>query len=797
MDAQFQLGLELTNLLNPLTSTLSALGSLALVKAIKKAGSDALTEIELASFLGRNRIDSSIEFHFRQVVSRSEQKALSRYLDIIIDSGAGPTVQNALRNPELLSMIIQISMLCSVHESTTLAQAIIEAIEANLKHLRADLGKVPDYPSLCGTLRVCKQETADFQWGSLFDAVEQRIDSTLLNDGPNKRRKNNIRSRGNNRTIGSNSYCIRDRTLPFPVLQVLLLSLHTLQHFPDERILVVHCTSGISTIIVWCYHVLGLNVKLMFQGHDIYFGEDNPNVIVRESTSRESHASILHPNSQREPLFNLTSREGDPFIGPELRKKARGYGFEIIKQLGVCGKRLDDYSLWVRHQSLRILQLRTKHNSHLNPGNTDPNEGHGWIKWSNPEVYNMTEERLHFAYTFLFNLGQNDGKGDKADEIWKTPAKKHLPDLAILVLLLLSLTRVEPEDLESCNDFSLSTQVQQQLKARPYIQFIVDGTLQKVFLGLMESFDILSHFIHGPNFVEELNHRSVLESTCGWSLYFDSINYVDPVDVSRSTLRIVRGVPLRDGVRKTQIVDGPTDLRFSPSDFVILKNEWKRCVEFFPGVSLASRGTAFVGQSQHDAFQVTQSFTWHYQRDKPRQHLLGFREMLEISLQFSQFLPCQCERSSFNLADVAAKYIHNRDLDKCRPCSKDNDILRNLYCIEGSHVKTFSDQENLPKLLENNELLNECVFSAHNGSKRQPWSEAWLFHVSRNPAARWMELCDLYPRAFDACNKKPRLLLRGPETCFQCAFEAVVPQNDRWFVATSAKDGNLVTWVLL
>ncbi len=173
MDSQFQLGLELTDVLNPLTSAISAFGSLALIKAIKSGGSDALTELELASFLGRNRIDPTMELGFRHVVGTSAQTILSRYLDIVIDSGAGPTVQNALQNPELLSMVIQLSLLCFVHEIDTLALAIVDAIERNLKELRADLGKIPHYPSLCGTLRVCKQDTSSFQWHQFYIAVEK------------------------------------------------------------------------------------------------------------------------------------------------------------------------------------------------------------------------------------------------------------------------------------------------------------------------------------------------------------------------------------------------------------------------------------------------------------------------------------------------------------------------------------------------------------------------------------------------------------------------------------------------
>lgn len=106
LPAQFQLGLELTNVLNPIGQTVSALSSLALVDAIKKSGSDVITEMRLASLIGRHRIDPIIEFHFREAVAKADQSFISRYMDIILESGAGPTVQEALKNPALFSMVI-------------------------------------------------------------------------------------------------------------------------------------------------------------------------------------------------------------------------------------------------------------------------------------------------------------------------------------------------------------------------------------------------------------------------------------------------------------------------------------------------------------------------------------------------------------------------------------------------------------------------------------------------------------------------------------------------------------------
>jgi len=552
MDSQFQLGLELTNVLNPSTSAISGFGSLALIKAVKSGGSDALTELELASFLGRNRIDPSMELGFRHVVGTSAQTILSRYLDIVIDSGAGPTVQNALQNPELLSMVIQLSLLCFVHEIDTLALAIVDAIERKFKELRADLGKIPHYPSLCGTLRVCKQDTSSFQWHQFYIAVEKRIESNLADDRSRKRRRRNARSQENFRFVSLKRPSIANRILPFPVLQILLLCLHSLQHFPDERILNIECTSGISTAIVWCYYVLGLNVRLLLRGHEINFGEPPANIIIRESISKESCASLLHPNSQHEPLFSLASGEGDPMAGPELRRKARGFGLEIIKQLGVDRKRLKSYCRWVMHRSLDLSQMHVEMNGQDLPRKSDSEHQRCSAKWLSAESYGFTEERIIRAGTFLFDLEPIEEKSVQEDDVCLNPPFKHLLDLWILVVLLLSLARVQAEDLDHCSDLPLSTQVQQQLKNDdPSVQLLAHGNFEMFAFGLIESFDILSRFLQGPLFSGGMNERTVLVSACGWSLYFNSINDVDPAEVFVSTLRIVRGLPSRDGLRKT------------------------------------------------------------------------------------------------------------------------------------------------------------------------------------------------------------------------------------------------------
>ena len=47
LPAQFQLGLGLTNIVNPISQAVSAVGSLALMDAIRRSGSDIITEMRL------------------------------------------------------------------------------------------------------------------------------------------------------------------------------------------------------------------------------------------------------------------------------------------------------------------------------------------------------------------------------------------------------------------------------------------------------------------------------------------------------------------------------------------------------------------------------------------------------------------------------------------------------------------------------------------------------------------------------------------------------------------------------
>lgn len=249
LPAQFQLGLELTNIVNPISQAVSGVGSLALVDAIRKSGSDTITEMKLASFIGRHLIDPVMKLHFREAVAKSDQSVISRYLDIILESGCGPTVQEAIKNPALFSMVIQLSALAFAHEDESLAGAIVEAMENIVQESGVDKAIVPYYVDLLGTVRACQRQTAGFRWASVYEAVEHKIQQTFTKEWlprlntSGKRRKLDPLSITDASGVGA-------RCIPFPVLQALLMWLHSLQKLPEHRLLHLKCDRGVSTIVV-------------------------------------------------------------------------------------------------------------------------------------------------------------------------------------------------------------------------------------------------------------------------------------------------------------------------------------------------------------------------------------------------------------------------------------------------------------------------------------------------------------------------------------------------------------------
>ena len=746
MDAQFQLGFELTNVLNPASQAISAIGSIALMDAVRKAGSDVLTEIKLASLLGRFRIDSILETHFRQVVIKSERTLISRYLEIFLESGAGPTIQNALKDIALFSMIIQMSLLCSVHEHQPLANAMVKAIEQNVKDFKGDPKAIPDFALLLGTMRVIQRETVAFQWSALFDSVERTIQDTFSNASLRpeplaKRRKHNKAS-----LLNVDRHSIKDRRLTFPVLQALLLALESLQHFFEERQIHIECGTGITTLVVWCFHVLGLSVKVSLEDHEIIFGNKPFNVSIKEIIAMKSSVSLIVPLSHDQPLFTLESKEGDPKIGLELRAKLLNFGQAALKEADVRPRDMARAYHTVIAGALLALnrecscsrsrdsrrELLETHEAHCN--STSRRFPH--------------KRRIIAAARKLFGLHEIDE--NLLEEIKGTqPSPKVRKAYVQLVPLLLSLSRIHHQDLEQCADVPFS------IKA--YLQSFNCETSHSrmdslAFPDITESFGILAHYLLGQRYSDSFIEQGLLVSDCGWSLFFDAIDATDPSDVSICNLRILAGAPSiedasKDRVVKDRILDGPTELSFSYSNPSVLQG-YNSSVKFFPGVSTARRGDSLVGFSDNDAFLATQSFTWKFRGTEAKVHILGFREMLDLCNDFIWLPPCACD-------DKTAKWRSH--------------LSGKLFITKGSDVL-----EETPSYIWKHESWNSeyavSLFPSM-GDHESSDKATWMFHVTGNPAARWLQMDDMVRNPLFWKGKERHTFIRGHETCVPCASE--------------------------
>ena len=748
MNAQFQLGFELTNILNPATQAISAISSIAIVDAVRKAGSDVLTEVKLASFLGKNRIDSILEAHFRQAVAKTERNLISRYIEIVLESGAGPTVQNALKDTALLSMVVQMSLLCSVHEHQPFANAMVEAIERIVRDFKGNPEAIPDYPSLLGTMRVIQRETTAFQWSALFDSVERTIRDRLSNADPHPKPQAKKRKLNKPSSLNLERESVKNRGLSFPILQTLLLALESLQHFPNERHIFIECGTGIPTLVVWCFHVLGLSVKVCIEDREIIFGDGPFNVLIKEIFTKRSSVSLIIPFSQDEPLFTLSSSERDPKFGPELRAKILGFGLAALKEVDVrpCDMTSACYSVIAGALSISNKLCSCRKSSNL----PDIHEAH--CKRT-PRKFPGKSRILETA-RMLFGLHKVDEAMSMRERFTLDKVSKKQKACAQLVPLLLSLSRVQHQDLEQGAYVPFSIKV---FRTRLNSETNYPGILRMKFPNITESFEVLAHYLLGQRYSDSFIEQALLVSECGWSIFFDAIDATDPSDVSICNLRMLAGVPSvedssKKRVVKDRVLDGPTELYFSHSDSTILKATGlsnTSSVNFFPGVSTAKRGNSLIGFRDNDAFLATQSFTWMFKGTETRTHILGFREMLELCEDSTWLSPCACDDKTTGLGSLKAGQV---------------------FTIKGSDVIKIPPNE----VKDHDGWNSECAYcffpNAGEGTKGD--DATWMFHVTRNPAARWLQMDDMLRNTFFWENTHPQLFIRDNETCMLCACKA-------------------------
>lgn len=306
-------------------------------------------------------------------------------------------------------------------------------------------------------------------------------------------------------------------------------------------------------------------------------------------------------------------------------------------------------------------------------------------------------------------------------------------------------------------------------------------------IPLSSTFEILSSLLLGHLYSKEYVKSAVLVSAWGWSIFFDSIDAIDPLDVSVDSMRVVCGVPTRQGRRKSRIIDGPTDCRR-----VILEEDIRpyenRRVRISPNVSTANRGLTWIG-ARGDAFQVTQTYSSTESTSdrssigKRQTHKLSFREMQELCLQIRRLPSCQCDTVT---PDIVA---WSRERRFAPPCEQQSRVPHDAV-VETSDGRKICWVTVWPKPRLNpvqtpfQLFIKSLIYEDHSAEDADHGSPvftrgsslSWVFHVSQNPDARWLQLKDMCSSVY-----KPRFdrFIRGRGTCFECATDACAPVGSK------------------
>lgn len=532
--------------------------------------------------------------------------------------------------------------------------------------------------------------------------------------------------------------------------------LQSLQDLPEHRLLYLRCNSGITTAVIWCHNILGLNVTVNFQGTEVPFGDGKANIHIEESDAEHAGAILMDPIDPHQPLFELANEENNPTVSYELREEALGFGHKVLRDAGLADDDVKYCTCWIIARSISMCHqfLNSSLSEHEASGTSVSSELLEWARTFHQTKY-PRKDRLLQAGQFLFAPVHIDMKfiGDLVCK----PLKKGLGskvNWSTMVAVLVSFARIHESDLEHCQHMPLSLREYQRIhKTEHCINFLELRSKTGLFAAyemdldfdVINSFELLGRLMLGHRYTKQYIQPAVLLSAWGWSVFFSSIDAVDPADVSVTTVRVLRGVPSRRNRRKARIIDGPTEIQMSFSIGETLIKEPQ--VVYFPGVSTAQADRISVGQSS-DAFQFTRTFKWKSMGVSEKTHKLGFREMQELCTKANSLRPCQHEDDTQRYAT----WIDDR-LGLVQSLAMRQRSIPTQLSIKWprlSHRQYETEGE-------------ERVFGTDNTQHKHLW-----FHVTNDPAARWLQLDDLY----NSCAAGEFwTFVRGPETCLKCATE--------------------------
>ena len=533
-----------------------------------------MVEEDLAAIFSRGKIVPSLENHFRDVVKVTSFTPLHAGSEIVLDGGPGATVCRALKDRHYMSAIIQLSFLGFIHETTGLAESLVDSMQK-----RYDLGvsgatPAPDYDGILATLLACTSQTSQSPWEMLVSLVEYRFPKSARWFSLPKRPLKHLSPK---LLLGAMDY------------------LYLVQSLPEDRIMMIENQMGLVPIVMWAHCILGLTVWVQSSPDgDVTFGNSqNPQVVIRWSDDweldRAGFGNIHLPNpaihlldGNMEVVLTIGTEDGKRVrLEGEDRLRLRGYGTTCLRRLFNTRSMLSDddplYAVMAQYAiAFAIVGSRVMWYEpfvYVDPQMADI-----------PEQWRMKTElwRIMASSELLFQ-----GLRIKKNEINQyvkrlqgvpkrlralpTSLKTHLEgystvdarnlkdfclgQVELLALWLLSFAQVI--DLESCSDMQLIYDPS-QMDPTPFTAWKGIGmiaiepelwltTIVQLMMGDTESMSLLGGL---EPFL--ISHR-------GWSVFLNRIGDNDPGKASGQLISIKRGVPTstRTNERKHHISDAP------------------------------------------------------------------------------------------------------------------------------------------------------------------------------------------------------------------------------------------------
>ncbi|MCJ1326683.1 hypothetical protein MMC10_003348 [Thelotrema lepadinum] len=757
----FQSSIELTRVAGPIANTIHSICSFEIATALQRSGSDATTEAILTSLLGYRLNDAIIE-PFASAVGESKRDRISIYLDILLHSGAGPSVYTALhadRRP-MLAMLIQVSLLSFSCEAQGLAFKISKAaesiLEEDVKHKYAgpDFGTAPVYATLMRTIIAIRQQTGSFRWNDHYTAVESKLRAGIMvRNGKSKRVKADLSEFLKSRSI-------LERGLSYPILKALLRSIWTIQHWPEQCQLQLRCSTGIATVVVWCHYVLGIDLAVRFRKCEIRFGNAEPKLIIREVRKAEERAVLLNKQDPKEEFFTITPTDSDPPIESERRFAARGFMRNLLLKYVedndaiIFGRWLISKALCIHTANFEAAKRRSPQHEVPLPTPSDV----------------MCAGQLLFDENGSDVVQHHEGVLESSTKSLPRPIRRVLENipLATFLAVLFVFARIRKE--EEIDLLPLSTYAFRELKLEKHY-CDGDGSIMRI-PTLIESFEIMASLLVCRCPPEELSAALLLSNTWGWSVYLNSFDAFDPADLGATYLSVKRGVPTYKGESRLGILDEESGAIYEKGIDAEFVDE-ESGITFYPGISKSFRDLISIGDQDLKWFRVIRNYKWYTKRrDQYLDYSLGFREMLDLRLQADVLAPCLCDSNS--------------DDESCG-ASKPAGTKKSTRATDSSNLRlVWPNAEHLQSGLSERVYVRKRLGGVDgNASKNAVANGAWFFDVSESPAARWMQLSDFMSEAVQAMHKPASYVLARQNYCRKCA-SCLVPT-----------DGNDMVLVLL